>query len=176
MQKPASINLLKGRVNLLDEIVKWALTFGRLLIIIIEFVAFGTFIYRFTLDRTIIDLHDKINQEQAIVASLQDREALYRNTQERLKVASTVMGGGSKQVKIFNDVADFTPPEIKFESFVIDKGSIVIQADINSVPALTAFLSSLKNYDAISSVTVSSLGTNAGSGKLQATIKAVLKN
>ena len=79
MQSSASINLLKGRVNLLDEIVKWSLTIGRLLIITVELVAFTAFIVRFSLDRTLIDLHDKIRQEQAIVASLKDTEAKYRN-------------------------------------------------------------------------------------------------
>jgi Tfp pilus assembly protein PilN len=176
MQKAASINLLKGRVNLLDEIVKWALTFGRLLIIVIEFVAFGTFIYRFSLDRTIIDLHDKINQEQAIVASLKDREAQYRNTQERLSIVSIASVKGSKNVKIFDDITDFVPPEIKLENINVGSGQVTMQADVNSASALTAFLNSLKSYDAASSVTITSLGTNTNSGTLQATISIILKN
>jgi Tfp pilus assembly protein PilN len=175
MQKSASINLLKSRVNLLDEITKWALTFGRLLIIVIEFVAFGTFIYRFSLDRTIIDLHDKINQEQAIVASLKDREAEYRNIQERLSIASGVIDKGAKPVKIFSDIAALTPAEIKFTNFALDNKQITIQADVTSSSALTSFINSLKEYPAVSSVTITSLGTNTSTGIIEVGLNVVLK-
>src|SRR3972149_11726382 len=100
MQSSASINLIKSKVNIFDEILKWALTVGRLLVILTELTAFSAFIYRFTLDRTLIDLHEKINQEQAIVASLKDREAIYRNLQGIITDAATITKSGSRNVKI----------------------------------------------------------------------------
>lgn len=176
MQSNASINLLKGRVNWLDEVTKWGLSVGRLLIIIIEFVAFGAFIYRFTLDRTLIDLHDKIKQEQAIVAHLSDTEKTYRNLQERLKVASEVDQSGGSYIKIVKDVVAFTPPEIKFTSFVLSGNSLVIQANVKSTSSLSTFLSSLREYPLVSSVTLTSLQNTADQGTLQVGISVVLKN
>src|SRR4051812_23361996 len=117
MQSSASINLLKGRINLLDEILKWALTVGRLFVIIVEFIAFATFIFRFSLDRKLIDLNDKIKQEQSIVASLKDREDTYRQLQQKLAVAAQLDKSGSQNIKIMSDIAAFTPPEIKYNNF-----------------------------------------------------------
>lgn len=176
MQTSASINLLKGRVNWLDQAIKWALTVGRLLIIIVEFVAFGTFILRFSLDRTLIDLSDKIKQEQAIVASLKDREATYRNLQERLMVASKITDQAQSNKKIILDIFDLTPVEIKFDNFTLQDGKINMAAKVRSTAALTAFLESLRNYPEISSVSVDSIGNSTTDGSLSVGITAVLKN
>ena len=143
MQRSASINLIKSKANILDEILKWALSIGRLLIILTELVAFSTFIYRFTLDRTIIDLHEKIKQEQAIVASLKDREEIYRNLQGRIADISQVTQTGQKNVKIFDDIAKLTPTEINFNSFTIENNKIEIDADVSSISSLTNFLALL---------------------------------
>ncbi len=176
MQTSASINLLKGRINWLDQAIKWALTVGRLLIIIVEFVAFGTFILRFSLDRTLIDLSDKIKQEQAIVASLKDREATYRNLQERLMVASKITDQSQSSKKIVLDIFDLTPVEIKFDSFTLRDGKINMTTKVRSTAALTAFLESLRNYPGISSVSVDSIGNKTTDGSLSVEITAVLKN
>lgn len=174
MQSSASINLLKGRVNLLDEITKWALTVGRLLIIIVEFVAFSAFILRFSLDRTLIDSHDKIKQEQAIVASLKDREETYRNLQQRLLIASQVSSQASDTIGIANDIFSFAPPEVKFDSFSMTGDKITIQAKVQSTSALTVFLSSLRSYEKLNSVSVDSIGNNTSDGSLSVGISAAI--
>lgn len=175
MQKSASINLLKGRVNLLDEIFKWSSNVGRLLIIIVEFVAFSAFILRFSLDRTLIDLGDKIKQEQAIVASLKDREAEYRNLQERLLVAKEVSNQSSAQVKITQDILDMTPPEIKYQTFQITGDKITMQLAVRSVSSLTGFLESLRSYSGISSASIDSIGNNTTDGSISVGVSAVLQ-
>lgn len=176
MRSTASINLLKSRVNLLDESLKWALTVGRLLIIIVEFVAFSTFVLRFSLDRTLIDLHDKISQEQAIVASLKDRENTYRSLQETLSVASGINNQGSKSLKVFQDIAAFTPSEIRYTSFSIHDDQVLIQAKVRSAAALAAFLDSLRSYPDISSATIDALGNQTNDGSLTVTITVTLKH
>jgi len=175
MQSSVSINLLKGRVNLLDEALKWALTIGRLLVIIVEFVAFSTFIYRFSLDRTIIDLHDKINQEQAIVASLADREKVYRNLQERITVATKSSSQGDNNVKIINDIVGFTPPEISFNSISIANNQVNIDSNVRSISALNGFLNSLKNYKQIGSVSITNISNSASDSSVKVEISATLK-
>ena len=154
MQSSASINLIKNKTNILDEILRWALSVGRLLIILTELVAFSTFIYRFTLDRTLIDLHEKINQEQAIVASLKDREATYVNLQGRINDAASITKYGNKNAKILNDIIKKTPSEITFNSFIIENNQIAINSNIQSISSLTNFLAIIKDYPETSSVTI----------------------
>ncbi|MBI2621136.1 MAG: PilN domain-containing protein [Candidatus Levybacteria bacterium] len=175
MQSIASINLIKSRTNILDDILKWALTVGRLLVILTELVAFSAFIYRFTLDRTLIDLHDKINQEQAIVASLKDREDVYRNLQGRIDDASRITEVGQRNVKILNDIAKLTPPEITFTSFMIEKNLVTIEANIASLSSLTNFLTLLREYPEISSVSLDRIENQALTNSISVLITLNLK-
>ena len=175
MQSSASINLIKSKENFLDEALKWALTVGRLLVIIAEIVAFSSFIYRFSLDRTLIDLHSKINQEQAIVASLKDQEAKYRNLQDRISLASKISTGGTQNVTILNDVINLTPPDITYSSIAISGGQIKINASITSVSSLTTYIDTLRKYPQISSVNIDTINNDAASSSITVFITAVLK-
>ena len=175
MQSSASINLVKRKVNLLDEILRWALSVGRLLVIITEIVAFSTFIYRFSLDRTLIDLHTEIKNKQAIVESLKERENTYRRFQERILVASITSQQAGRNVKILNDVVELTPSEITFNSFSIDKGEAIIDSNINSVSSLSNFISVLRAYSEFSSVNIKSIQSNISGTSVKVTISAKLK-
>lgn len=175
MQSSASVNLVKRKANLLDEIIRWALNVGRLLIIITEIAAFSAFIYRFSLDRTIIDLHSKIKQEQAIVESLKDREEIYRNLQERILSASIYNSTGDRRVRILEDIIGFTPPEISFNTFSIENDDIKIDLNISSISSLNAFVETLRSYPQISSVTINSISNNNEKNTVNVTLSAKLK-
>src|SRR6185312_966933 len=93
MQKTSSItiNLAKHRgESFVDRFIRFALTTGRVVVILTEVIALGAFLYRFTLDRTLVDLHDRIQQGQAVVNLLKDNETTFRNLQDRLALASTL--------------------------------------------------------------------------------------
>lgn len=175
MQSSVSINLVKRKVNLLDEILKWALSVGRLLVIITEIVAFSTFIYRFSLDRTLIDLHTQIKNKQAIVESLKERENTYRRFQERILVASITSEKAGINVKILNDIVELTPSEITFNSFSIDNGEATIDSNISSISSLSNFITALKAYSEFSSVNIKSIQSNDLGTSVKVTISAKLK-
>jgi Tfp pilus assembly protein PilN len=175
MQSSASINLIKSKVNILDEILKWTLSIGRLLIILTELVAFTTFLYRFSLDRKIIDLHSKIKQEQAIIASLKDREAIYRNLQERLSIAAKINQDGGKNVATLKDIVGLTPSDVSYNSFAIEKNEITIDANIQSVNSLSTFMTSLRAYQRTSSVSIEKINNQAQTSTTNVLIKLKLK-
>ena len=175
MQSSASINLIKSKSNIIDDILRWALSVGRLLIILTEIVAFSTFIYRFTLDRTLIDLHDKIEQEQAIVASLKDREVTYRNLQGRLNDAAEISTNGNKNVKILNDLIEATPSEITFNSFEIGENKVSIDSNIQSISSLTNFLAIIRDYPETSSVTIDRIDNQSLTNSVNVLITIKLK-
>lgn len=175
MHSSSSVNLVKRKTNLLDEILKWALSVGRLLIIITEIAAFSAFIYRFSLDRTLIDLHSKIKQEQAIVESLKDKERAYRNLQERILWASAYNSTGDRRVRILEDVVKFTPSEITFNTFLIENEDIKIDLNISSISSLNAFIETLRSYPQISSVSIDSISNKNEKNAVNVTISAKLK-
>jgi hypothetical protein len=71
------INLLKKKSNRsLDVFVRWAITGGRFLVILTETIALGAFLFRFNLDRQIVDLSDRI--KVARLSVVQSNEEKYR--------------------------------------------------------------------------------------------------
>ena len=176
MQKNSpSINLLKRKTSLVDRFVNWALTVGRLLVILTEIVALSAFIYRFSLDRQLIDLHSKITQEQAIVNYLKDNEQTYRNLQDRLATAANYSTLGVNRFKIFSDIVGFTPEGMSFNNLSLYENRIRIDANVDSVSSLSIFVNSLKNYSAIDTVSIDKIENKPSSAVITISITAALK-
>ena len=176
MQKDfPSINLSKSQTSLTDRFINWALTFGRLVIIITEVVALSAFIYRFSLDRQLVDLHSKITQEQAIVNYLKNSESNYRNLQSRLSLAANYSSLSQERIKIFSDVIGFAPQNMIFNSLSLFSNNIRIDADVSSFASLNTFINSLKNYPAIDTVSVDKIENKPSSAVITVNITATLK-
>ncbi len=161
-----SINLVKSKVNLTDEIVKWALTVGRLLIILTEFVAFSTFIYRFSLDRTLIDIKEKVNQETALISSLKEREDSYRNIHERVALAKGVIASSGSKIKIFQDISEMGS-DVTLVNVVIEDETIKIDGKTKSVTSFSRFVETLKEYPKIDSVAIDKIDNKKDVGLLE---------
>lgn len=135
----------------------WALTVGRLIVIITEMVAVAAFIYRFSLDERLSDLHSAIKQKQTIVSLLKQDENKYRNLQSRLALASTVQEKFAKTNKIILDVIDKAPDGIDINNFALNKDRINIDANAGSTSTLKNFINSLKNYPDIKSINIDNI-------------------
>jgi len=175
MPTNSSIDLAKGKSTLTDDLVRWALGFGRVLIIIVEIVAFSAFIYRFVLDRQLVDLNDKIKGEQAIVASLKDREAEYRNLQERIAKVKNITTTGNSKLKLVNDIIAFTPEQITYGNILAEDNKLQLTINVSSVPELTTYINYLQKYDQIESVTITGIDNSSGVSFVKVDLEAKLK-
>lgn len=152
------INLLKAKeVSFLDKFLNWALTIGRVVVVLTEIIALSSFLYRFSLDRQLIDLHSKIRQEEAIVNSLKESEDTYRNLQDRLATAATFSKNGGEEYALFKDIVSFIPQGMKLDQVSISHERIQIEANYQFISSLTAFINSLKAHPKISSVNISKI-------------------
>ncbi|MBI4089377.1 MAG: hypothetical protein HY424_01560 [Candidatus Levybacteria bacterium] len=162
-----SINLVKNQqVPLLDRFMSWALTVGRLIVILTEIVAVIAFIYRFSLDEKLVDLHSKIKQKQTLISLLKSDENKYRNLQDRIALAATFSEKGSKANKTVKGIIDLMPPGIKIDNFTLNKDRINIDMNIASIPQLTAFINSLKSYPEIKSISIDNIENKPSLGLL----------
>lgn len=163
----SSINLIKNKhVSFLDKFMSWALTVGRLIVIITEIVAVAAFIYRFSLDERLSDLHSVIKQKQIIVSLLKQDENKYRNLQSRLALASTVQEKFAKTNKIILDIIDKASDGIDINNFVLNKDRINIDANVGSTSTLKNFINSLKNYPDIKSINIDNIENKPSIGLL----------
>lgn len=169
----ASINLVKEREkSLLDRFINWALTIGRVVVILIELTALLAFLYRFSLDRRIIDLHSKIKQEEAIVRYLSNNELTYRNLQDRLLIASSFATVGEQKVKLFKDIFGLAPKDITFNNVSIFEDRLKIDANLGSVSSLRKFVESLKSYPGITSISIDQIENKPTSALITVVISA----
>ena len=171
----SSINLIKNKqIPLFDKFMNWALTAGRLIVIITEIVAVSAFIYRFSLDERLIDLHSAIKQKQALISLLKQDESKYRNLQDRIALASDLSEKNIKTNKIVLDIIGLIPQGVKINSLAFNKDRIVINANTNSVSSLTNFINLLKDYPDIKSVSIDNI-ENKPTGGLLVTATTMLK-
>jgi len=171
----ASINLLGNKNRILDLIVSWALTIGRALVIIVELVALGAFLYRFSLDNQLQDLRTKIKQEQAIVVYQKGNESKYRNLQDRLALISSVSKDSAKNLKIFKDIVALAPNGLTFKILDLTEEKAQLEASVNSVIALSGFIDKLKAYPLVDSVSLDKIQNDTANATITVGITAILK-
>ncbi|MEK7185982.1 MAG: hypothetical protein AAB675_01295 [Patescibacteria group bacterium] len=171
----ASINLVKGdKDDLLNKFIDWALTIGRLLVIITEIIALSSFIYRFTLDRQIIDLHSRNKQLETQVNFFSSKEEIYRNLQGRLAVSSEFSSAGQTKVNIFKDVLAFATSGMTYENVTITENSVNIDATFQSASSLKSFINALRQYPALSNVSIGKIENRLSNAQIVVAISADL--
>lgn len=170
-----SINLVKNKQTpLFDRFINWALTVGRLIVIITEVVAVAAFVYRFSLDERLIDLNDAIKQKQNIVSALKNDENKFRNLQDRIALASSFSEKSSKTNEIIVGIVNLIPEGVRINDLTLNKDRVNISVNIGSVSSLKEFVDPLKNHPKIKSISIDNIENKPSVG-LSVDVTAMLK-
>lgn len=177
MAKSPSINLFKGQEkSFIEKLIAWVLSFGRIIVIVTEAVALTAFLYRFSLDRQLIDLHERIKQKETIVKLLQKDEDTYRNLQDRIKLAATLGKKSNVLIKIFQEVMSFTPPDLAFNNVSLTPKNLSVDANFSSIQSLAAFVNSLRKHASVGSVSIDKIENKTSRAIISVGITATFKN
>ncbi len=171
-----SINLLKKKESFFEKFIAWALSYGRFIIILTEGIALIAFLYRFSLDRQLIDLHDQIEKKQAVLRLLKKNEDTYRNLQDRLTLAEQLETTGIKTTQAFIDVLNFAPIDFTIKTLTFSTDSLRIDADSRSLLSVSTFIKNLQSYPEIKSVSLNNIENKTSSAVISVSITALLKN
>ncbi|HZE87151.1 MAG TPA: hypothetical protein VE090_02985 [Methylomirabilota bacterium] len=176
-KKIKSINLLPNKGDdLINDFLGWALTVGRLLIIVTETLALSVFAYRFSLDRQIIDLHDKIKTESIIVQNFKSGEDTYRNLQARLASVDQYDTLSDTTLTITKDIIDMGRNKVTFKNLIVGTNTAEIDVQAPSATSLSLFTQALKNYPNITGVSVDRVENKTSSAIINVSITGQLKN
>ncbi len=171
-----TINLAKNRgEHFIDRFFSWALSIGRVLVIATEAIALGAFLFRFGLDRQILDLNDRINQEKVIVGLLKNNETTYHNVQDRLLLAKTIDADTTTQLKTLLDLTSFFPSDMVVQNIFYSTTDIHIDASVGSVVSLSTFVKKLKAYTSIAKVSIDKLENKSATGEYTIGLTATFK-
>lgn len=179
MEKPQllTINLAKNRGDSFwDTFISWALTVGRVVVILTEGIALAAFLYRFSLDRQLVDLHDHIQQQTAVVNLLKNNEATFRNLQNRLSVAKNVMTSANSFTKTFVDILNLIPSDMQVATFQMTPDAVRMEGTLQSITSLRTLVDNLKAYPHVSSVSLDKIETNTSTATVGVTLTILLKN
>jgi hypothetical protein len=172
----ASINLLRNdKKETFEHIINWAVTVGRILIVVVELAALAAFLYRFTLDNKLQDLHSKIKQEQAIIAFQKTNENTYRNLQDRLSIISSFVKNGDKNLKTFEDILSFAPSGMTFTTVAFSPNAMQIEANVESVASLSTFIAKLRSYSPIETVSLDKIENRTSNAVITVGISTTFK-
>lgn len=175
--KKRAINLLphKGEA-LFEQFLSWALTVGRLLIIITETLALSVFLYRFILDVQIIDLHDKIKAESAIVGSFKTQEEAFRNLQTRLLLAKNFDSKKDTSLSLLQATIELGRNKVTFKNITIGVDSMVLELQASSATLLNNFVKGLRSNPDISDVSIDRVENSPSTGLVTLAITAKRRN
>ncbi len=171
-----NINLVKNRKpKLFDQFIGWSITIGRAVIILTEALALGAFLYRFNLDRQLVDLHDKIVQEQNIVAFFKKNEDTYRNLQDRLTLAKAAIQSENQTIKTYSDIINLVPSDVSISSITYTAANMRIETQAQSISSISKFVDQLRQYTQITSVSIDNIENKTSTGVITVGITAILK-
>lgn len=170
------INLLPNKGDtLINQFLSWALTVGRLLVIITETLALSVFIYRFSLDVKIIDLHDKIKTQSIIVENFQEGENTFRDLQTRLASANTYDATDDKSLKILKDILEMGQNRVTFRNITVTSNSIELEVQSPSASTLSLFTRALKSYPEVNTLSIERVENQTSTATVTVSINAELK-
>lgn len=153
-----SINLLKEKkVDFFEKFISWILTFGRMIVILTETIALLSFLYRFSLDRKLVDYHDKIVQKETIIRLQKANEEKYRDIQNRLSLIAQFDKEGEKTTKILDDIINLTPENVTFNNLVFAQNNLNIEGRTTTISSVKSFIEGLRNYSLTNSVSLNKI-------------------
>lgn len=157
------INLIgKPKESLVAPFLHWAVTAGRVIIVLTELIALAALIYRFTLDRQIIDLHDQIDRANLFVKAQAKKEADYRNIQDRLKNISTIGTETNKKINIMNQILDsISSGNFSATNLTISERAININGLAFSIFPINSFIETMKENPLVTSISLDEVSSTA---------------
>lgn len=176
MEKQISlnVNLLKKKgTPSIDIFIHWAITGGRFIVILTEAIALAAFLYRFTLDRQIVDFHDKIKAKQVIVNALETQETTYRQLQERLLQTKQLSNNLSFTGGLFTHITTTANnSNVTFKALDVTTETAHIEVFTSNITSLKQFVNQLQNLKELQDISIDRIEDRTTSAQITAVISA----
>lgn len=160
----------------LGKFLTWSLTYGRYIIIGTEIIVLLAFLSRFKLDRDLTDLHQSINQKQAIILGARDLELEVRSLQDHLAIIKKLGEKRGLPSKLLSTFEGLTPSDVTLTGFSLDASKITLTAVTLSNESFTTFLNNLSASAHFSDISLDSVGKAKSGEGIEFKISMTLKN
>jgi hypothetical protein len=144
--------------------VKWAITFGRWIVVFTDFIVISSFLSRFYFDTKLADYHDEIKQKQTIIEALAPFEDSFRLLQERIsliKTSSVTKMNGEQKTAFITEVL---PPDVSLTTISFAEDKINFSGVALSQAGMARLINNLIRSPTIKDVRLSQLAINTKEG------------
>lgn len=178
MPAPKSLNQInlvpkdEFEKGLLGKGVKWALTAGRTIVILTEFVVILAFLVRFKLDRDLNDLSEQITQKQYVVENFSDVEEQMRDLQLRLDRVAEIEQKTINLSSEWEALRGKVPNSVTLQQLQISNEELDLKAVAGSELGFYSLVNNFKSDDRYSEVNLSEVEFNQRKGGVIFSLKA----
>ncbi|MBI4039780.1 PilN domain-containing protein [Candidatus Daviesbacteria bacterium] len=136
--------------KILVRLLRWSLGSGRFIVVIVEMLVIGAFLYRFSLDAKLSDLRQKIKDQAIYIQSQQSTEDNIRRVQFQISQINQIKTTNPDYTQPLNRVAASTPQTIKINTINFDrtqsfpKTTVLISGISPSNVEINAFIQALQ--------------------------------
>jgi len=134
------------------QVLSWALTYGRYIIIIIQIVVLSVFFLRFKLDRDHTDLKEAVSQKQALVQSVSDLESEIRAVQNKINNIGQITTSQALPIAVLQFLQDNTPVDTNYTILNISSNTISFIATARDLRSFNYLLRQLQQPNRFSDV------------------------
>lgn len=138
----------------LGQILRWALSAGRYIVIFTELIVIVSFAARFTLDRQLTDINKEIQQKKAVVLSYGELEKRVRDTQAKITKYEN-LAQNNNLATVFEKLSNVTPKSVSLAQLSITASDVTINGVAPSQSIFNMLITNLQLSPDFSSVTVS---------------------
>lgn len=160
-----NLNLLHPKeapLKLPARFLKWLITYGRFIVILVEVVVVAAFLTRFKLDADLDDLKRKINLDLPYVEGLATDEALIKQTQTKLALIDKTYLNSDKWQDTIVEISAQMPQSIVFSGLLLDEKdeksvNFRITGSTQSNSDLGIFLNNLRSLEDLKEINLASI-------------------
>lgn len=163
------INLLPKddfEYSLLGKLLAWAVTSGRWIIIITEFIVICAFLSRFYFDTKLANLFDDIKQKQAIVNSAQPFVENFRRIQEKISLVKQAMATTNTPSQFVANIGKSMPATISLESLSYSDDTLTLSGTSISENGLKTFIKELLKKPGFEKIDLQNLSSKEDSASI----------
>lgn len=159
------LNLLHPKelqVKLPEKFLKWLISYGRFIVILVEIIVVAAFLARFKLDADLDELKRNIGRDLPYVEGLATDEALINQTQTKLALIDKTYRSSDKWQETIIELASQTPGSIQFTGLFLEEKdekntNFKINASTLSNTDLGIFLHSLRSQEIFKDINLATI-------------------
>lgn len=147
--------------SVLGRFLKWAMSVGRLVVILTNLIVIAVIIARFKLDNDLQNLNEELTEKQTVITASQELEQNVRSLQKRLNLISQYQNKGLQPITTLDTLTKIIPLDVAFSELTLQENNLNLTADSYSNSGLATFLSLLKQSGQFEQINLKSVVSDA---------------